>query len=97
MTSESVRGCSTVRVIFFRGRAGVENGRRRRHAPRFRLRRARGGIATRKGRRSLVRDDPAGEQTKTIATVSTLWSAFLKAGIERGDAVIALGGRPSAT
>ena len=35
---------------------------------------------------------PAGEETKTVATVSTLWSAFLKAGIERGHAVIALGG-----
>ncbi|MDX9867239.1 MAG: 3-dehydroquinate synthase [Kiritimatiellia bacterium] len=35
---------------------------------------------------------PAGEETKTIATVATLWSSFLKAGIERGHAVIALGG-----
>ncbi|MDR2849611.1 MAG: 3-dehydroquinate synthase, partial [Verrucomicrobiota bacterium] len=35
---------------------------------------------------------PAGEATKTIDTVSTLWSAFLRAGIERGNAVIALGG-----
>jgi 3-dehydroquinate synthase len=35
---------------------------------------------------------PAGEATKTIDTVSSLWSAFLKAGIERGDAVVALGG-----
>jgi 3-dehydroquinate synthase len=35
---------------------------------------------------------PAGEATKTIATVSSLWSAFLNAGIERGHAVIALGG-----
>ncbi|HNX35455.1 MAG TPA: 3-dehydroquinate synthase [Kiritimatiellia bacterium] len=35
---------------------------------------------------------PAGEETKTIATVAALWSAFLKAGIERGHAVIALGG-----
>ncbi len=35
---------------------------------------------------------PAGEETKTIATVATLWSAFLQAGIERGHAVIALGG-----
>ena len=35
---------------------------------------------------------PAGEETKTIATVASLWSAFLKAGIERGHAVIALGG-----
>ena len=35
---------------------------------------------------------PAGEATKTIETVASLWSAFLKAGIERGHAVIALGG-----
>ncbi len=35
---------------------------------------------------------PAGEETKTIAAVASLWSAFLKAGIERGHAVIALGG-----
>jgi len=35
---------------------------------------------------------PAGEETKTIATVASLWAAFLKAGIERGHAVIALGG-----
>jgi len=35
---------------------------------------------------------PAGEATKTIATVALLWSAFLAAGIERGHAVIALGG-----
>jgi len=35
---------------------------------------------------------PAGEQTKTIGTVGALWSAFLKAGIERSHAVIALGG-----
>ena len=35
---------------------------------------------------------PAGEETKTIATVASLWSAFLKAGIERGNSVIALGG-----
>ena len=35
---------------------------------------------------------PAGEETKTIATAASLWSAFLKAGIERGHAVIALGG-----
>ncbi len=35
---------------------------------------------------------PAGEETKTIGTVAALWSAFLKAGIERGHAVIALGG-----
>ncbi len=35
---------------------------------------------------------PAGEAAKTINTVTALWSAFLKAGIERGHAVIALGG-----
>ncbi|HRR32977.1 MAG TPA: 3-dehydroquinate synthase [Kiritimatiellia bacterium] len=35
---------------------------------------------------------PAGEATKTIETVSTLWSAFLGAGIERTHAVVALGG-----
>ena len=35
---------------------------------------------------------PSGEETKTIATVASLWSAFLTAGIERGHAVIALGG-----
>lgn len=35
---------------------------------------------------------PAGEAHKTVATVSALWSEFLKAGIERGDIVIALGG-----
>ncbi len=35
---------------------------------------------------------PAGEATKTIDTVASLWSTFLKAGIERGHAVIALGG-----
>ncbi len=35
---------------------------------------------------------PAGETTKTIETVASLWSAFLNAGIERGHAVIALGG-----
>jgi 3-dehydroquinate synthase len=35
---------------------------------------------------------PAGEETKTIDTVASLWSAFLKAGIERGHTVIALGG-----
>jgi len=35
---------------------------------------------------------PAGEATKTIDTVASLWSAFLKAGIERSHAVIALGG-----
>jgi len=35
---------------------------------------------------------PAGEETKTIDTVASLWSVFLNAGIERGHAVIALGG-----
>jgi len=35
---------------------------------------------------------PAGEATKTIETVASLWSAFLKAGIERRHAVIAIGG-----
>ncbi len=35
---------------------------------------------------------PAGEAHKTVTTLTTLWSAFLKAGIERGDTVIALGG-----
>jgi 3-dehydroquinate synthase len=35
---------------------------------------------------------PAGEESKTIATVGTLWAAFLTGGIERGHAVIALGG-----
>ncbi len=35
---------------------------------------------------------PAGESGKTIATVQHLWSAFLKGGLERGDAVLALGG-----
>ena len=35
---------------------------------------------------------PAGEATKTIDTVAAMWSAFLKAGIERGSTVVALGG-----
>lgn len=35
---------------------------------------------------------PAGETTKDINTVQTLWSAFLAAGIERGSLVIAIGG-----
>lgn len=35
---------------------------------------------------------PAGETTKTVETVASLWSAFLSSGIERGHAVIALGG-----
>lgn len=35
---------------------------------------------------------PAGEAGKTIATVQHLWGAFLKGGLERGDAALALGG-----
>ena len=35
---------------------------------------------------------PAGEATKTIATVQLIWKAFLEARIERGDTVLALGG-----
>lgn len=35
---------------------------------------------------------PAGEATKTLATVSTILSAFAKAGLERNHTVIALGG-----
>jgi len=35
---------------------------------------------------------PAGESHKTIATVAWLWKKFMEAGIERGDAVIAMGG-----
>ena len=35
---------------------------------------------------------PAGEATKTIDTVQTIWRAFLDARIERGDTVLALGG-----
>ncbi|MDD2600281.1 MAG: 3-dehydroquinate synthase [Kiritimatiellae bacterium] len=35
---------------------------------------------------------PAGESHKTIATVGLLWKAFMDAGIERGDTVVALGG-----
>jgi 3-dehydroquinate synthase len=35
---------------------------------------------------------PSGEENKTIASVASIWSAFLAAGIERGHAVIALGG-----
>ncbi len=35
---------------------------------------------------------PAGEETKTIESVASLWAAFLQAGIERGHVVIALGG-----
>jgi len=35
---------------------------------------------------------PAGEATKTTTTLNAIWSAFAQAGIERKDAVIALGG-----
>ncbi len=35
---------------------------------------------------------PAGETTKTMDTVTTLWQAMSRAGIERTDAVIAVGG-----
>ncbi|MBP5509430.1 MAG: 3-dehydroquinate synthase [Kiritimatiellae bacterium] len=35
---------------------------------------------------------PAGETTKTLETVSRIWSAFLHGGIERRDTVFALGG-----
>ena len=35
---------------------------------------------------------PAGEATKTIDTVQTIWRAFLDARLERGDTVLALGG-----
>jgi 3-dehydroquinate synthase len=35
---------------------------------------------------------PAGEQYKTIAAVSQLWEAFLRSGVERSSAVVALGG-----
>ena len=35
---------------------------------------------------------PAGEEFKTIQTVEELWSEFLRAGIERGSTVVALGG-----
>jgi shikimate kinase/3-dehydroquinate synthase len=35
---------------------------------------------------------PAGEQHKTISTVNDLWGSFLAGGLERGSAVIALGG-----
>ncbi|MEI8242052.1 MAG: 3-dehydroquinate synthase [bacterium] len=35
---------------------------------------------------------PAGEATKTIDTVQTIWRALLEARIERGDTVLALGG-----
>ena len=35
---------------------------------------------------------PAGEANKTMHTVSVLWETFLKAGLERGSTVVALGG-----
>ena len=35
---------------------------------------------------------PAGEATKTVATVNAIWAAFAQAGIERKDAAVALGG-----
>jgi len=35
---------------------------------------------------------PAGEQHKTIETVTRMWEGFLKAGVERNSVVIALGG-----
>lgn len=35
---------------------------------------------------------PAGEEHKTLATISELWQGFLQAGLERGSTVIALGG-----
>ncbi len=35
---------------------------------------------------------PAGESGKTVETVQEIWRGFLKAGLERGDGVLALGG-----
>lgn len=35
---------------------------------------------------------PPGEQSKTMATVSALWEAFLAAGLDRSSTVVALGG-----
>ena len=35
---------------------------------------------------------PAGEATKDISTVSTIWNSFLKAGLGRNDFAVALGG-----
>ncbi len=35
---------------------------------------------------------PPGEANKTISTVNSLWDGFLRAGIERGSTVLALGG-----
>ena len=35
---------------------------------------------------------PSGEEHKTVATVASLWSAFVRAGLGRRDAVVAVGG-----
>ena len=35
---------------------------------------------------------PAGEEVKTIETATRLWESFLKAGVERGSTIVALGG-----
>lgn len=35
---------------------------------------------------------PAGEQFKTVETITNLWQAFLSAGVERGSTIVALGG-----
>jgi 3-dehydroquinate synthase len=35
---------------------------------------------------------PSGEAFKTLETVAGLWEAFLKAGVERGSTIVALGG-----
>lgn len=35
---------------------------------------------------------PAGEETKTLDTVQTIWQAFLKAGLGRSDFAVAVGG-----
>ena len=35
---------------------------------------------------------PAGEATKTLATVQTVWAAFLRAGLARDDFAVAVGG-----
>ena len=35
---------------------------------------------------------PAGESTKTLATVQTIWGAFLRAGLARDDFAVAVGG-----
>ncbi len=41
---------------------------------------------------SLVAAVPSGEEHKTISTVVSLWSAFVRAGLGRRDAVVAVGG-----